>query len=190
MTAYHKLSDVELIALLKEDDELAYAEIFKRYAEILLRHAFRLLADREEANDVVQDVFMVLWQKRSSMEIKSSPFSYLYSAVRNRIFDLLSHKKIALRYAESISAFMIEGYNITDDLVRERELAKLIQREIDALPQRMREVFLLNKKEGLSYIEIADQLSISSQTAKQQVYKALKILKPKIDDFLSIIPIL
>ncbi|WP_421940094.1 RNA polymerase sigma factor [Pedobacter sp.] len=190
MKAYDKISDGELFLLIKEDDEKAYAEIFKRYAEILLRHAFRLLANKEEANDVIQDVFMTLWQKRAEIEIKTALSSYLYSAIRNRIFDHLSHQKIAVRYAESISAFMIEGYNITDDVVRERELAHLIQREIDALPSRMREVFLLNKKEGLSYSQIADQMGITSETAKQQVYKAVKILKPRIDDFLSAFPFL
>ncbi|GAA0882190.1 RNA polymerase sigma-70 factor [Sphingobacterium siyangense subsp. cladoniae] len=169
---------------------MAYTEIFERYSEILLRHSYRLLADKEEAHDVIQDIFLILWDKRDTIALRTSLSSYLYTAVRNRIFDLLSHKKIVVRYADSISRFMVEGYSITEDTVMERELAALIEKEIDALPEKMRVVFLLNKREGLSYMEISEHLGITDQTAKQQVYKALKILKPKIDSFLTLFPFL
>lgn len=190
MRLYSELSDVELVALLKAGNQLAYTEIFERYTRILLRHAFRLLSDHDEAHDVVQDVFLQLWQKREDLEFKTSISSYLYASVRNKIFNLLSHQKVVLRYAESISSFMVEGYNIVDDELREKELAAVIEREINALPAKMREVFLLNKKEELSYQEISERLNITSETAKQQVYKAMKILKLKMDSFLSIYPFL
>ena len=190
MPRYPDYNDHELAVLLRQGDQLAYTEIFERYSELLLRHAFRLLADKEEAHDVLQDVFLNLLHKRDTIAIKTSLSSYLYTAVRNRIFDLLSHKDVVLKYASSISRFMVEGYSITDDTVRERELAALIDKEVDKLPSKMREVFLLNKKAGLSYSEISEQLNITDQTAKQQVYKALKILKPKIDGFLSTFPFL
>jgi RNA polymerase sigma-70 factor (ECF subfamily) len=186
MKVYVKLTDVELVALLKEGDQLAYTEIFERYSDLLLRHAFRILADQDEVNDVVQDVFMVLWQKRADLRFRTSLSAFLYVATRNRIFDHLSHQKVVLRYASSISKFMVEGYAITDDQVREKELSVIIEREINCLPEKMRAVFLLNKKEGLSYQQIGVQLHISDQTAKQQVYKALKILKGKMDSFISV----
>lgn len=188
MNDYSRYSDQELTALLKAGDQLAYTEIFERYTQVLLRHAFRLLSNDEEAYDVVQDVFFVLWQKRDSIEFKTSLSAYLFTAVKNRIFKLFAHQQVIVRYAESIGSFMVEGYNLVDDIVREKELASLIEKEIELLPLKMREVFLLNKKEELSYREIADRLGITDQTAKQQVYKALKILKPKIDSFLSIFP--
>ncbi|MGN8059853.1 RNA polymerase sigma factor [Pedobacter sp. 22163] len=190
MKSYSNFSDVDLIILLKHDDGYAYTEIFERYNEILLRHAYRILTDKDEINDVVQDVFLTLWQKRSTIEFKVSLLSYLSISVRNRIFDLLSHKKIILKYAASFNKFLVEGYNITDDEIRERELSKIIEREIDHLPTKMKEVFLMNKKDGLSYKEIAAKLNITDQTAKQQVYKALKILKPKLDSFMSAFPFL
>lgn len=188
MTDYDNLTDQELTSLLKEGDKLAYTVIFERYSEILLRHAYRLLTDKHESYDVVQDVFLNLWQKHTEIIFKTSLSSYLYAAVKNKIFNLLSHQKLVVRYAQSISQYMVEGYNITDDQVMERELSAVIEREINALPAKMREVFLLNKREGLSYKEIGDKLNISDQTAKQQVYKAVKILKPKIDSFLSTFP--
>lgn len=190
MGSYANHSDAELAARLKEGDELAYTEIFERYTRILLRHAYRLLADHDEAHDVVQDVFMQLWQRRETLEVKSSLSAYLYVAVKNRIFKLLSHQKVVLRYSESISNFMVQGYNLIEDQLLEKELAAIIEKEIAALPSKMREVFLLNKKEELSYKEIAERLNITDQTAKQQVYKAMKILKPKIDSFLATFPFL
>ncbi|MES2826724.1 MAG: RNA polymerase sigma-70 factor [Bacteroidota bacterium] len=190
MRPYLKFSDKELAALLKGGDELAYTEIFERYTEILLRHAYRLLTNEEQAADIVQDVFMNLWQKHDAIDFKSNLSGFLYTSVRNKIFDFLSHQKVVIRYAEQAGHFMAEGYPITDDLVRERELARVIEREINALPEKMRVIFLLNKQEGLSYKEIAAKLHISDQTAKQQVYKALKILKPKMDSFLSAFPFL
>lgn len=190
MRLYSNLSDVELVDLLKSGNQLAYTEIFERYTRVLLRHAFRLLSDHEEAHDVVQDVFLQLWQKREELSFKTSLSAYLYASVRNRIFNLLSHQKVILRYAESISSFMVEGYNIIEDQIREKELALIIEKEVDALPPKMREVFLLNKKDELNYREISERLNITSETAKQQVYKAMKILKLKIDSFLSIYPFL
>ncbi|MES2828063.1 MAG: RNA polymerase sigma-70 factor [Bacteroidota bacterium] len=187
---YSKLKDEELVVLLREANSYSYTEIFERYNRLLLRHAFRLLSNDDEAYDVVQDVFLQLWHKKEEINIKSSLSAYLFTAVKNRIFKLFAHKEVVIRYAASISSFMLEGYNIVEDAVLEKELSELISKEIDALPPRMREVLLLNKKEELSYKEIADRLNITDQTAKQQVYKALKILKPKIDSFLSVFPFL
>lgn len=190
MDSYSSFTDQQLISLFKKGDRIAYSEIFERYSRLLLRHAFRLLNSNEEAQDVVQEVFVMLWEKRESLNDNLALSSYLYKSVRNRIFNLLSHQKVVLKYAKSFNQFVVEGYNITDDTVRENELAKIIEQEIDLLPERMREVFLLNKKHGLSYKEIGEQLDISPETAKQQVYKATKILKPKIDDFLVMFPFL
>jgi len=190
MIVYTNLSDQELAALLKTGDQLAYTEIFERYNSVLLRHAFRLLSNDDEAYDVVQDVFLQLWQKRAGLEFKVSLSAYLFTAIKNRIFKLFAHQKVVMRYVDSISAFMVEGYNLVEDEVRQKELAVLIDKEIALLPPKMREVFLLNKKEELSYKEIAERLNITDQTAKQQVYKALKILKPKLDSFLSLFPFL
>jgi RNA polymerase sigma-70 factor (ECF subfamily) len=187
---YIHLSDQQLLPLFKNGDREAYSEIFERYSRLLLRHTFRLLNDKAEAHDVVQDVFLMLWQKRDSLDSELALSSFLYTSVRNRIFNLLYHQKVVIKYAESFNRFAVEGSNITEDTVREHELAKIIEREIAHLPERMRQVFLLNKKHGLSYHQIAEQLNISPDTARQQVYKAVKILKPKIDEFLSLFPFL
>ncbi len=190
MESYGQFSDAELTALLKEGDTYAYTEIFKRYTKVLVAHAFRLLGDRDEANDVVQDIFLTLWQKKADLVFTTSLSSYLYTAIRNKIFNRMSHQKIVARYADSIMAFMETGYTVADDKIREQELAVLIEKEIEALPAKMREVFLMHKREELSYKEISAKLDITDKTAKQQVYNAVKILKLKINSFLTLFPFL
>ncbi len=99
MLEYKGYSDQELFAFLKEGDQSAYTEIFRRYAPLMVSHAYRLLGDRDEANDVVQDVFLALWQRHSSLELITSLSSYLYTAIRNRVFTRMSHEKVVARYA-------------------------------------------------------------------------------------------
>ncbi len=186
MIDYSKLTDSELASLLKNGDQYAYTQIFERYNELLLRHAYRLLENRSEAGDIVQDIFLIIWQKRESIVFKTALSAYLYRSVRNHIFDLISHQKVVARYAESIGTFMEQGYTLIDDRIREKELAGIIEKEIAALPPKMREVFLLSRQEEYSYQEIAGQLNITHRTAKQQVYNAVKTLKLKLDPFLGV----
>lgn len=184
MKSLKSLTDEKLIVLLRDDDEYAYTEIFHRYKEILFRHAYHILENGEEAEDAVQEVFMVLWQKREAIQLHTSLSAYLYRSIRNRVFNMMSRREVALRYASSVLRFIEEARYTTDEQVREKELAQLIERAIDALPPRMREVFLLRREQGLSYPEIGDELGISHKTAKLHVAQATKILKSKIHLFI------
>lgn len=188
MDPYSKFSDSELSALLIKADRNAYAEIFERYSPLLIAHAYRIVADEDEAGDIVQDVMLNLWEKRNQININLPISGYLYKAVRNRIFNLLSHKKVADKYVESMIAYMEGTHTDSDEKLREKELTALLEKEIASLPEKMREVFILYKMEELSYKDIADRLGITDKTAKQQVYNAVKILKSKIDVYLTLFP--
>jgi RNA polymerase sigma-70 factor (ECF subfamily) len=186
MSVYSKYADHILINLLKEDDQSAYTEIFKRYSKILLQHAYKMLGSRDEANDVVQEVFLSIWNKRHELIITGSLSSYLYKAAKNRILNHIAHEKVVSRYADSISNFIENDYVLADSNLREKELELIIAKEIALLPEKMREVFLLRKVEELSYDEIALQLNITDKTAKQQVYNSLKILREKLKNLMHV----
>ncbi|MBF4470860.1 RNA polymerase sigma factor [Flavobacterium sp. HJJ] len=186
MSAYHKYADQNLLNLLKEDDQLAYTEIFERYSKILVNHAYKMLGSRDEANDVVQDVFLAIWNKRNEIILTGSLSSYLYKAVKNRILNHIAHEKVVSRYADSILNFIENDYVLADSKLREEELEAIIEKEITLLPEKMREVFLLRKVEELSYEEIAVKLNITDKTAKQQVYNSLKILRHKLKSLLGV----
>lgn len=187
---YSKFSDADLAALLTKADRKAYAEIFERYSPLLVAHAYRILSDEEEAGDIVQDVMLNLWEKRGQINTNLPISGYLYKAVRNRIFNLMSHKKVIGRYEESMIAYMEGTHVASDEQLREKELTAMLEKEIALLPEKMREVFVLYKMEELSYKDIAERLGISDKTAKQQVYNAVKILKTKIDIYLTLFPFL
>lgn len=176
-------TDTALVALLTKGDQLAYAELFHRYKEILYRHAYNILGDMDDAQDIIQEVFIILWQKRDTLMIKGTLSAYLYKAVRNRVFNHLSHQNVVAKYSQSITSFFKEGRCTTDEYIREKELAGIIEREIDSLPPRMREVFILRREAELSYQDIAEKLNISDKTAKLQVAKAVKILRTKIKSY-------
>lgn len=181
---YAKHTDRKLAALLEQGDEYAYTEIFERYKVLLYKHAYRLLGDEDEANDIISDLFLALWQKRGSLNPQVSLSAYLYGSVRNRVFDLMTHQKVIARYLDSIREFITQGHYETDELIRAKELAAIIEWEIAALPPKMREVFELSRSGEFSYKEIGEMLNITEGTVKQQVHNALKTLRLKIHSFL------
>jgi RNA polymerase sigma-70 factor (ECF subfamily) len=181
---YAKHTDQNLAALLQQGDEYAYTEIFERYKVLLYKHAYRLLGDEDEANDIISDLFLSLWQKREGLNLHVSLSSYLYGSVRNRIFDLMTHQKVIARYLDSIRQFIAQGHHETDEFIRAKELAAIIEREIATLPPKMRKVFELSRSGEFSYKEIGEMLNITEGTVKQQVHNAVKTLRLKIHSFL------
>ncbi|WP_335645374.1 RNA polymerase sigma-70 factor [Pedobacter steynii] len=180
MLTYSLLSDLELTALLKEGDAAAYTVVYNRYFNELYIHAYARLRDKEEAQDVVHELFATLWNKRAELMFKSSLPAYLYTAVRNRILDVIAHQQVESRYVTSLQHFIEEGYCITDHQVRERQLAALIEKGISELPPKMRAIFELSRKHAMSHKEIAEQLNLSEQTVRTQVKNALRILRLKL----------
>lgn len=180
MLNYQTISDHELAGLLKSGDRRAYTEIYNRYKWLLHVHAYKWMQDREEAKDIVHELFASLWTKRESLSFPENLSAYLYTAVRNRIFNMISHQKVESEYLSSLQHFIDEGTCVTDHLVREKQLTALIEKEISSLPPKMREVFELSRKSQLSHKEIAEQLQLSEQTVRKHVQHALKILRIKL----------
>lgn len=179
---YKNKPDHHLLALLKESDHQAYTVLYNRYSSVLYAHALRRLQDREEAKDIIQELFTYLWVNRESIVVQGQVSGYLYTAVRNRVIKVIAHRAVASQY---IDFELTKDYkNSTSDyLIRETQLKNLIENEIAALPPKMRKVFLLSRKEHLPHREIANQLNISEFTVKKQVSNALRILRARLDLF-------
>lgn len=186
MSVYSKHSDSELVALLRLGNRAAYTEIYKRFTAILYSHAYAKLQDREEARDVIQELFTVLWVKREDIAIETNLPGYLYCAVRNRVLNAISHRRVESSYFSQLQVSIHEYESVTDHRVREKELSQLIEKEIAGLPLKMREVFELSRKNNLSRKEIATQLNLSEKTVKNQINNALKVLRVKMNDFFFI----
>ena len=176
---YEFVSDYELLTLLKAGDRLAYTEIYNRYKIVLHTHAYKWMRDREEAKDIIHELFAFLWDKRESIEFNTNLSGYLYISLRNRIFNRISKKKFESQYIDSLQEFINKGHCVTDHRVREKQLGELVEKEITALPNKMREVFELSRKSNLSHKQIAAQLDLSEQTVRKHIQHALRILKSK-----------
>lgn len=180
MADYSDFDDSKLIFLLKDGDDRAYSEIYQRYKWVLFLHVLKRIRNREEAKDIVQELFTTLWDKRKELEIKGHLSGYLYTSVRNRVIKFISHQQVESVYISSLATSINAGTCITDHRVRENSLAEIIEKEIQELPEKMREVFILSRKHNLSHKEIAIQLGIEESTVKRQVSNALKILRIKL----------
>lgn len=181
MADYSGYADEQLFSLLKKGDEWAFAEIYNRFKHPLYLHAYRMLQDDEEAKDLVQELFAALWTKREDIVVSTSLDAYLYGAAKNRILNFMAHQKVIARYAAHLDAYMDSGVPGNDELLIEKELMAIIEREVASLPPKMREIFELSRHEGLSHKQIAGRLGISDKTVKKQIHNATKILKPKIN---------
>lgn len=187
MTFYNSLSDIELAGLLRSGNQHAYTEIYDRYQGLLYIYACKVTKDEDEAEDIVQEIFFYLWDKREIINFSTSLSSYLYTAVRYKFFNLLDRQKIRSDYAESLQDHIKTAYIPTDHYVREKELSRIIEMEIAQLPPKMREIFELSRKANLAHKEIARVLNISEKTVKNQVNNALKQLRVKLGIFVFLI---
>ncbi|MNK03638.1 ECF RNA polymerase sigma factor SigL [compost metagenome] len=187
MIDYSRLTDQQLMTLLKKSDSIAYAQLYDRYFQLLFVYAYKRLRDEAEAKDVIQDFFTVLWVKRDTLNFSSAISSYFFTAINNRIIDFFLHRKVADKYIGSISMPTEREEATTDHLVREKQLMAYIEKEIQALPSKMRKIFELSRKSNYTYKEIAGELSISEKTVHRQMSNALIRLRTKLGLFTFLI---
>lgn len=176
---YNKLSDQELIDLLKAEDNAAFEEIFLRYEPLLLNFIYKKIKDRDEAKDVLQDIFIQVWNNRNRMVIVSLS-SYLYTMALNKIRDRYKHQVIHEEHIVKLQVLIDQKERGADYQIREKDITLLIEKEIAALPLKMREVFQLRKDAFLSNREISEKLGISEQTVETHMKRALKTLKQRL----------
>lgn len=190
MTKYSQHTDQQLIKLLTNGDNIAYTEIYNRYKRLLYLFAYKRLGEKEEVWDAVHEVFLSLWLNHESLVVTHTLSTYLHTAVRNKIANIISHKQICARYLDSFATYLAVEHNYTDYRVRQKELESLIETEINALPVKMREVFEMSRKAGYNRKQIAELLNLSEETVKAQMYQALKRLKTRLGSMLSLLFVL
>ncbi|MFD2287892.1 RNA polymerase sigma-70 factor [Pedobacter petrophilus] len=177
-------SDDDLIVLLHDDDTVAFKLIYEKYAPKLFHTVYNLVRNKEASEDVIQDLFSDLWQKRAKLNITTSLQGFLYTAAKNRILAQLRKRKITID-ADAL-AFLADS-NHTDNRLLEMELKQKLNQEINLLPRKCAEIFQLSRESQYSHQEIAKHLNISVKTVENQVGIALKRLKANLTDFLILL---
>jgi RNA polymerase sigma-70 factor (ECF subfamily) len=171
-------SDKDLVLLLNEGDEEALNAIFFRYWEQLYWSSVRVLQDEDTAKDVVQNVFVKIWENRLNVEILNLP-AYLKQAVRFQVITQLNRGKYTGLHEAKLDLLFAESD--TEEIINRNELHDLIVSLLGQLPERCREIFFLSRFKHLNNREIAGQLNISVRTVETQISKTLKFLKNNID---------
>lgn len=187
MEDYHTCSDRELLSFLFEDDHYAYMEIYKRFSKGLYIKAIQKIGDKDESKDLLQEVFMALWQNRFSLTTDTPLGGYLYATLRYMVIKRIAHQKIQTNYLDSLSELSLVDNVSTDNLVRESELKQAIEKEVSLLPEKMQKVFRMSRERHLSHKEIAVKLGLSESTVKKHVNNALKSLRVKLGIFGTLI---
>lgn len=180
-------SNTELIKLLKNGDMSAFDIIYKKYSRRLYGFVFRYIKQEADTEEIVQEVFMKIWQSRDEINIYSSFESFLFTIAHNATVNLLKKKATEQKYVEHIKSLqrINETYELTDE-IHYVELKQKFQYLLNELPPRQKEIFQLSREEGLSNKEIADKLGISLQTVKNHLVTTLSFLKRKLDNDLLI----
>lgn len=187
MLTYSSYSDPELLDRIKSGDETAFAEVYERYWKVMYVHALKMLRNEDDSKDLVQELFASLWTKASEIAYSVNLSGYLYVSLRNRVINLVQQKNIRRDYLSSLASFAEEAGNTTFEQISEREILAVVECEIQGLPQKMRQIFELSRKQNLSHKEIARQLEISDKTVKKQIGYAIKIIKLRVNVLTRII---
>lgn len=178
---YKQISDAELSDLVKGSDYAAFTEIYNRNWEALLAYVSKIVADASDAQDIVQEVFISFWKRHQDIELRNFS-AWLYGAARKRALFYLRTANNREKYLLSLSSFLTEISDSLNEELDAKELSSFIDREILKLPVKMREVFILSRKENLSHKDIAAKLDISDKTVKKQISNVLKHFRGKMDD--------
>ncbi|MDO5977829.1 RNA polymerase sigma factor [Flavivirga spongiicola] len=185
MQSNSKTNDDILIDRLKKGDKKALTELYNTYWKPLFISSYNLLKDNELCEEIIQDVFIDLWNSREKIQIKISINSYLYACTRYKVFSQFRKNKIIrVELFEDLNKRF--QYATPETKLMHQELVEQIDAIVETLPQRCKQVYKLSRGEQLSHKEIAEQLNISTKTVENHITNALKILKMSLGHSFSI----
>lgn len=177
---YRKYDDEQLSVRMRQGELDAFNALFYRYHEPLFDFAFKLTQDKEEAADIIQEIFMSLWKRRLEVEFNYSVKAWLYQAVRFRAAKYIHHCQRKRQILEDLVKLLPQTEpSSPTSLLEYRQLDTGIKTVIDEMPARMKEVFILSRENRLSHREIGLKLNITESTVKKTVQNALRFIREK-----------
>lgn len=162
-------------------DKQQFSRLFDRYWKELYSYVLRLVNDKEESIDIVQETFTSLWQQRKQLVHVQSLKGYIYAVAHHKAVRFIKSSVRHQHYVDAMAGYLEQAKYSLEDEVEGNDLASFINSEIDKLPPRAREIFMLSRNEELSYKEIADKLSIAENTVRKQISFSIKHLRMRVD---------
>lgn len=173
------IDEKELLEKLRAGSQLSFEKIYNLYKNELFIFTYKRLGDYQEAQDIIHDMFLNLWKNRESLFITSSLRAYLYQAARNALVNRYLKNEKVQAFVKDFANYLEKQDEGADFRVRHNMLQKEIDVEITHLPERMQQVFIMSRSEGLSHKEIARELKISEQSVRSHIKNALRRLRLK-----------
>lgn len=177
----------ELLTRITKGDEKAFEILFRTYYKVLCNYSFKILKDSTAAEEIVQDIFFHIWEKKQFLDRIISVKSYLYKAAHNNSIKQLRHEKIVTEHQDWFKNDQENSFDLQENYAEIFEISHIILETINSVPERTREIFILKRDEGLKYKEIAERLKISVKTVEAHMTQILKLLREHLKDYLLVI---
>lgn len=177
-----KANEAELLRLLREGSKDAFEEIFKFYWKDIYKHACSKLQCKEEAEEVVQDIFTTLWVKRKQLLITNLTY-YLHASVKNKVLNIVRSQIVQDKYWEHYRVYLTGANAITEETVYYNDLKKALEKGTSFLSSKAKTIFQLSRIEGYKTSEIAKRLNISEKTVEYHITRSAKALSAYLKDY-------
>ncbi|MCW3464814.1 RNA polymerase sigma-70 factor [Chitinophaga nivalis] len=187
---YTELTDRELLERIKCDDIPAFETLYRRMWESLYLFAFRRLKSKADAEDVVQQVFMNIWENRATKNITGSFSNYIFTAVRYEVIDQLTAMLKDQQQLAHIQTHILPDFNEALENLLAKEMDKEIAQHIQQMPAQMQKIFRLSREAQMTPEEIAKTLSLSEKTVRNQLSMAVSNLRPLVKESLVLLLLL
>ncbi len=167
-------------------DEKAFHDLFSKLSKPLIYFSYRILRDQPAAENIVQDVFLKIWQNRERIDPEQNLKTYMYTSVKNESLKFLRRLETERKYEPEVSSGL-SLYRTPDDELVNKEFSNSFYEAIDGLPEKCRAVFRMAKFDELKYAEIAEIMGISIKTVENQMGRAFKILRENLKHLITVI---
>ncbi|QIL77050.1 RNA polymerase sigma-70 factor [Hymenobacter sp. HDW8] len=182
---YASYTEADLLQALRTDDEGAFEEVYKRYCFRLFTVAYRKLKQREEAEELVQDLLADLWSRRATMQIQQLD-QYLFSAIRYRIINYIKSQKLKSGYEFYCQLHNSVSTDNTENALAINDLSAALMAGVENLPEKSRQIFELSRLEHCTVPEISVRVNLSEKSVEYHLTKSLKLLRSYLRDFLML----
>jgi RNA polymerase sigma-70 factor (ECF subfamily) len=172
-----KHTDRDLFRLIALGDEPAFAELFRRYDRRIYPFVLKMIKSPILAEEITQEIFIKIWRHRESLSVIEQPESYILTIAARHTLDQIKKRLNEHKMLKRFSAGLSSAHNEPEELLLLKDTEELIQRAVDQLPPQQKSVYLLSRKQGLSYEEIGQELKISPNTVRNHLVKALAAIR-------------